>query len=146
MNNPTSPLDLKEPCRALYTKHGYDITELSALCGVSAHDLQQWIKDGSWNLTRQTLAASKEALLEKLYELMQQLNEGQIEKDGLQKIAELMLKYTGVIKNLESEDNLRPMILAATAFTDWLYKRSPEQARTFVALFDSYITEHAEAE
>ena len=57
---------------------------------------------------------------------------------------ELMMKYSAMIKNIDTEHDLTGLIYLAEAFLTWLYKKDEQLSKTVTVEMEAYIKEQKE--
>lgn len=142
MNNDLSADDRRDVARMLYTENDKTCKEIAAAVRTDEATVRQWIQEGEWDMVRRSLAASKREQLERLYELVEQLNR-QIatEEEKNPKDIDMLLKYMTMISKLETESNLYRTIEMAEGFLTWLYRKSKKQAQAYVHYYNQFIKE-----
>ena len=124
----------------MYTREGLSIKAACIEAGIDEGQMRQWINEGDWDTLKRTLLTSKEHQLKQLYELLEKLNEKMANAEEVNpKDAELAVKYTAAIKNLDVEVTIPEIVEIGKMFTTWLRKKDKEMAKTVVRLFDAFI-------
>jgi len=135
----------KEWAKLLYTRHDVNIRDIAAQTGADEGCVRKWIQEGNWNGLKRSLLTSKEEQLGCLYDILGQLSARiKEQQEGNTKNADLLIKYTTAIKNLETETSISQIIEVAAQFIDWLQPQNPELAKTVALLFDSFIKKRLE--
>lgn len=134
----------KQWAKLLYTKADKTTGEISVLTGIPFEDIRKWAEDEEWEGIKRLLLTTKQAQLVHLYNLLQYLNE--VAANDKNKITlkqvELIAKCTAAIRNLEDENAMGYIILAAEQFTNWLLKIDSEFAKKVTVHFDAFIREN----
>lgn len=126
--------------------------QMYALCAMPAHEIamllhldtsvvQQWITEGRWQTVRQTMAASKERQLAALYHLTEQLSDKITNGDCTEKDVDKLLKYVGIIKQVDTDLSLHKVVQVAEQMLTWLNQQDRPAALKLSAVFDQYINQ-----
>lgn len=132
----------KEYAQALFM--GFDLTrkEIATRADVTEVTLRDWIEEGKWVKKRRSLLTSKKEQLFRLYEILDALTTKIEEtKFGDTKLADMMIKYTAAIGNLETETNVAQMFETMMAFNSWLLLNDAEMAKKIIELADAFLQE-----
>ena len=142
MNNNLSADDRRDVARMLYTENDKTCKEIATAMKTEEAAVRQWIQEGEWDMVRRSLAASKREQLERLYEMVEQLNR-QIAKEEEKnpKDMDMLLKYMTMINKLETDSNLYRTIEMAEGFLTWLYRKNKKQAQAYVHYYNQFIKE-----
>lgn len=127
----------------LYTRYDMNAREVALQTGASESELRKWIKDGNWDGLRRSLLTSREEQLKNLYDILAALT-AQVKLNTEHpnpKDADLIIKYTAAIKNLETEIGVGEIIDVVKPFLVWLMKKDLELAKKLTIYFDQYIQE-----
>jgi ribosome-binding factor A len=132
----------KEWAQLLFTRFDLSIKDIALKTGVSEEELRLWIQDGNWEGIRRSLLTSKEVQLNILYDILETITT-RIKENGADntKDADLVIKYTSAIKNLETESSVTQIIEVAKKFINRLQMADLELAKTVALHFDAYIKE-----
>lgn len=131
----------RDYAQLLYTR--FDETEQNIACktGASQAAIRKWIVDGQWGAMRRSLLTARETQLEILYDILHSITT-RIREDtagGNTKDADLVIKYTAAIKNLEAETSTGQIIEVAKLFISWVQPTDLHLAKTITLQFDAFI-------
>lgn len=142
MNKGLTNEQQKEWAQLLFTKHDFTEKEIAIKVGVEEATVRKWIRDNNWEGVRRSLLTSKEYQLNILYDILSTLTTRiKEQEEGNTKDADLLIKYTAAIKNLEAETSVTQIIEVAKLFTLWLQTIDLELTKTVTLYFDSFIKE-----
>jgi len=132
----------KEWAQLLFTRFDLSIKEIAIKTGAGEEELRLWIQEGNWEGIRRSLLTSKEVQLNILYDILESITT-RIKENGADntKDADLVIKYTTAIKNLETESSVTQIIEVAKKFINWLQTIDIELAKTVTLRFDAFIKE-----
>src|SRR4051812_42441052 len=97
--------NVKAWAKLLYTEHDKTATEIAQEISVDEASVRNWISAGGWDGLKTSLLLSRNAQLKRLYGIMEALHAKTL-LEGYEistKEADLFLKYTNAVKNLEGE-------------------------------------------
>lgn len=143
MSNRFTEEQQRDYARMLFTRFDETIKSIVQKTGASEAVLRKWIKDGNWEGMRRSLLTAKETQLELLYDILNNITNRvkQDEEGGNTKDADLIIKYTTAIKNLETDTSISQIIEVAKLFTTWLQQTDTELCKTVTLYFDTFIKE-----
>ncbi len=133
----------KEWAQLLYLADQYTQKDIAAKVKVTEKTMSNWVRDGKWELLRKSLLTTKNEILRNLYNLLDKINKKLNEEDtiGDTKIADMYVKYTAAIKNLETETSVGQHMESGRMFVNWLLQVDPQLAQTVLNNYDSFIKE-----
>ena len=133
---------VKEYAKLLFTSSNDSQKVIAARVGVTEKTLGKWVADGLWHSYRKSLLTSKKDQLSRLYDILSNVT-AKIEEDGVgdTKLADMMIKYTAAIENLEIETNTAQIMDSMKMFITWLLTNDAEQAKNIIDLADAFIQE-----
>ncbi|MBS1687867.1 MAG: hypothetical protein JSS96_04030 [Bacteroidetes bacterium] len=142
MKNGLTDGQRKEWAQLLFTRFDLSIKDIALKTGASEEELRLWIQEGNWEGIRRSLLTSKEVQLNILYDILESITT-RIKENGADntKDADLVIKYTTAIKNLETESSVTQIIEVAKKFINWLQTIDIELAKTVTLRFDAFIKE-----
>ncbi len=129
--------------KLLYTQHDLTEDEIAGRTGTSVAQVRYWATEYNWPGVRRSLVISRHTQLGILYDILDahtQYMKAQ-ETANTTKDADLLLKYTAAISNLEGETSVSEIIDVATLFTTWLLKIDIDLCKTVTRQFDAFIKE-----
>ncbi len=133
---------LQEYAKLLYTTGDYTQKELAARVGVTEKTIKDWIDKGMWKYLRKSLLTSKSDQVRRLYEILSAVTQRIEDSDGGYgdtKMADMMIKYTAAIKNLETETSAGQMFETGMMFIRFVMKSDTALAKEITNLFDAFI-------
>ena len=134
----------KEYAKLLYITGDLNQKEIAERVDVNPKTIGTWIEDGMWKYLRKSLLTSKGDQLRRYYEILDAVTT-KIEATeggyGDTKLADMSIKYTGIIKNLETETSTGQMIETGMRFIRSVQKVDSELAKQITKFFDAFIME-----
>jgi len=128
--------------RLLYLQCEMDIQGVADTVMVTTEVVKKWIDDGGWNSYKESLSISKSKQLKYVYKALNTLTSKLNETEApAPKDVELMIKYSAIIKNLDTENDLNGLIHIAETFVRWLHKKNEPLAKTVTLELETYIKE-----
>lgn len=136
----------KEWAKQLFIENKLSQKLIAEKVGVSEKAISRWVNDPNenWERLRKSLLISKQEQLGNLYEQLSEINEhikrkpeGQRFADSKQ--ADIMVKITAAIEQLEEETNLADVFEVGKRFITWLQTHDFEKAKAVVDLYDGFI-------
>lgn len=133
----------KEWAQLLFTNGDSTQKDIALKVGVSEKTMCKWVKEGNWEDLRKSLLTTKNEILRNLYNLLDKISTKLKEEEsiGNSKIADMYVKYTAAIKNLETETSIAEIVEVARMFVNWLQNVDPQFALLVLNHFDSFIKE-----
>ena len=129
-----------ELAKILFVQEDKPIAEIAKAMNVSEGMVRDWCNTGSWENLKRVKPTSKTYQLGQLYSLMDNLVQKMKEaKEVNSKDADLVVKYTAAIKNLDVETTIPQIVEVAKLFITWLHTKNRELAKTFAHNFDGFI-------
>lgn len=146
MNVGFDETQLMKVARILYLQCEMDIKELTQSLMVPEEVIKRWIQTGEWDSFRQSLCISKKRQLKYLYKALNTLTSKLSATDEpVPKDVELMVKYSTMIKNIDTEQDLTGLLHIAETFVRWLYRKNEPLAKTVTLELETYIKEQKES-
>lgn len=146
MNVGFDETQLMKVARILYLQCEMDIKELTQSLMVPEEVIKRWIQTGEWDSFRQSLSISKKRQLKYLYKALNTLTSKLSATDEpVPKDVELMVKYSKMIKNIDTEQDLTGLLHIAETFVRWLYRKNEPLAKTVTLELETYIKEQKES-
>jgi hypothetical protein len=146
MNPETNNMQLKEYAQLLYTRHDTSIADIATATQLNEATVRYWIQQDGWDGIKRTLLTAKAHQLEQLYALLEKVTTKMRTEDNINaKDADLAVKYTAAIKNLDTEVGIPQIIEVAKLFTTWLRRRNGELAKSIIVEFDIFIKQRLKA-
>lgn len=145
MNTQLDETQLKRLARILYLQCEMDVAELKEYLMLQDEVILEWIQSGAWDSFRESLSLSKKKQLKYLYKALNattsKLNAAD---EPTAKDVELMMKYSTMIKNIDTQHDLTGLLHTAETFVRWLYKKNEQLAQTVTTELETYIKEQKE--
>jgi DNA-binding XRE family transcriptional regulator len=134
----------KEWAQQLYCEDKLKQKLIATKVGVAEKTISKWVNDGNWDRLRKSLLVSKQEQLANMYEQLSEINsyikskpEGERFADSKQ--ADIMVKITASIEQLEEETNMADVFEVGKRFIRFLQEHDFEKAKEIVDLYDSFI-------
>jgi nitrogen regulatory protein PII len=117
--------------------------EIAQKVGVAEKTISAWAKKYNWDDLRKSMLTTKTDMLRNLYSILDKINqklkdEGSI---GDSKIADMYVKYTAAIRNLETETSIGQISEVFRMFVNWLQIIDPAFALSVLNHGDKFIKE-----
>lgn len=131
--------------KILYTREKLDGKVVAKKVGVSEKTISNWVTNFGWKTLRNRLLVGKEEVLSNLYEQLQELNDFIKAKEtgkkfGDTKEADIIIKYTAGIRNLETELSIADVVDSGIKFIKFLQVAGTlDQVLAFSDLWNSFI-------
>ncbi len=134
----------KEWAKQLFIENKLNQKLIAEKVGVSEKTLSKWVNEGHWERLRKSLLISKQEQLANLYDQLSEINshikkkpEGERFADSKQ--ADIMVKITASIEQLEEETNMADVFEVGKRFISWLQSHDFQKAKEVVDLYDGFI-------
>ncbi len=133
--------DLKAWAKLLYTQHDKTTEKIAQEINADETSIRYWVTEGAWDGLKTSLLISRNAQLKRLYGIMDALHRKTSQEDYeiTTKEADLFLKYTNAVKNLEGEITTAVTIEACGKFFNWLRQNDMDLLLPVMAQFDDYV-------
>lgn len=131
--------------KILYTREQLDGKVVAKRVGISETTMSRWVNDFNWKKLRNRLLISKEEVLNNLYEQIDQLNidiktNENGKRYGSSKQADILIKLTASIRNMETDLNIADLVESGIRFTKFIQKTgNVEQNVEFAELWNSFL-------
>lgn len=136
--------DKKYIAKILYTREQLEGKVVAGRVGVSEKTISNWVNDGNWKQLRNRLLISKEQTLNLMYEQLENLNKLiQASDNGHAdtKQADILIKYTAAIRNLETDLAIADLVESGIRFIKHIQKVGTVEQVTMAAdLWQSFIS------
>lgn len=132
----------KEFAKILYIRERLTNKEVAARVGVGEHTVGRWVQENGWEKLRRSLLVTKQEQIAQLYGQLESLSvlvSTQESKVPDSKQADIYVKLTTAIRNLETEINIGDAIEIGMEFLDYVRQNAPDQVGQVADMFDSYI-------
>lgn len=138
----------KEWAQLLFLQNQYTQKDIAHKVGVQECTISKWVKNDKWDLLRKSLLTTKNELLRNLYNVLDKLNKRMQETDdgiGDTKQADMYVKYTAAIRNLETETSVGQIVEVGRMYVNHLLGIDPAAAQQALNNFDGFIKEKLKA-
>ncbi len=131
----------KEWAQMLYLANQLTQKDIAHKVGTTEATMSKWAKAGNWDNLRKSLLTSKSEILRNLYNILDKLNKKLNEDEGFgdSKTADMYVKYTAAIKNLETETSIASLMDSGQKFHQYLQTIDPKFALDVLNHFDKFI-------
>ncbi len=110
--------------------------------GITPKTLKGWIDEGMWQYLRTSLLTSKGDSIRRYYAIIDSVLQ-KIENTeggyGDTKLADMSIKYTAALKNLETETSAGQMFETGMLFIKYVLPLDPAFAKEMTNYFDAFI-------
>lgn len=127
----------------LYMQRQLSQKEIAAKVGVAEKTITAWKDKYLWEELRKSLLTSKSQLLSFYYNVLDKINQ-KIEEENLHadtKLADVVVKYTAAINNLETETSVAQLMDAGMKAHKHFQLSDPDFALRFLNEYDAFIKE-----
>ncbi|NDC43222.1 MAG: hypothetical protein EBZ77_17015 [Chitinophagia bacterium] len=140
MNHDFTAERQREWARQLYLYEDIPLKDIALKTGAPEAAIRLWMTEGGWDGLKRSLLTSKGFLIAQMYRLLENLTSKMKETDEVNtRDAELLVKYTAAIKNLDQEVDIPAIVQVAKLFTTWLRRKNLELAQQITIQFDAFI-------
>lgn len=133
----------KEWAELLYLRGDLLQKDIAAKVGVSERTLSKWVGGGEWERLKKSMLTTKSEILRNLYDLLDKISQKLKEEESIgdSKIADMYVKYTAAINNLETETSIAQISEVGRMFVNHLQGIDPQYALSVLNHFDNFIKE-----
>lgn len=131
--------------KVLFTIQKLDQKLIAKKVGVSEPTMSNWVAKFGWKALRNRLLVGKEEMLNNFYEQLSELNEAIMQKEKGKrysdtKQADIQIKLTAAIRNLETELAIADIVGAGMKFLKFMQTRKLfDQVAEFSELWNDFI-------
>lgn len=127
----------------LYMQGQLTQKEIAAKVGASEKAIRDWKERYLWEQLRKSLLTSKAQLLGFFYTVLDKIKTKIEAEEGFgdTKLADMVVKYTAAIKNLETETSIAQLMDAGMKAHKHFQISDPEFALRFLNEYDAFIKE-----
>lgn len=135
--------DKKYLAEILFTREKLDQKIVAKRVGISEKTMSKWVNEYGWKKIRNRLLMSKEHLMSTYYEHLENLNK-KIEESkqghGDNKQADILIKYTAAIRNLETDLAIQDLVESGIRFIKYLQRVGTlDQVLEFSDLWNGFL-------
>lgn len=134
----------QEWAKMLFLQNQYTQKDIAAKVGVQEKTITRWVHGEDWEKLRKSMLTTKSEILRTFYDILDNLKKKvAASEDGIgdTKLADMIVKYTAAIKNLETETSIAEICEVGRLYVNWLLNIDPAQAQITVNNFDGFIKE-----
>lgn len=145
MATPISISDKQYLAKILYTREQLTAKVVAKRVCVSEKTIGAWVEKFGWKNLRNRLLVSKDQVLNNLYEQLEELNNTIRQRNkgaryGNTKEADILIKYTASIRNLETDLAIADLVEAGIRFVKYLQKVGTiEQVMEVSDMWNSFL-------
>ena len=145
MATAVSMSDKQYLAKVLYTREKLEQKIIAKKVGVTEKTIGKWVNDFGWKNLRNRLLIGKEEVLNNLYEQIGNLNQAIAQKNtgekyGDTKQADILIKYTASIRNLETELAIADLVESGIRFMKYIQQvGTMEQVMETADLWNSFL-------
>lgn len=134
----------KALAREIYLLGSYTYEEIASKVDVQRQTISRWAKAGKWDELKAGMSVTREEILKRMYQHLNNINEEILSRDGANRIpntkeADVMAKLSSSIKSMETDVGISDLVSAGMRFGDWLRISNVEKAKEFVKLWDLFL-------
>jgi transcriptional regulator with XRE-family HTH domain len=135
----------KDYAKLLYTTQGVTVgKELAERAGVSEQSISKWRNEENWEHLRASVIITKESEIKRFYAQIVELNDHIDAREkghrfANSKEADVQLKLTAAVKNLETETSVAEAIEVLKNFIQHVRQYDYEQAMAITTAADGYV-------
>lgn len=117
--------------------------EVAERVGVTEKTIGIWIREGGWDDLRRSMLASKSMQIARLYQTIEHVQNKIDETEGIgdTKLADMMIKYTAALKNLENDTSISEIVDTMMQFGTYTQRHYPEHFKLITDLSDAFVIE-----
>lgn len=138
----------RDLARELFLKANLSGKEIAERLGVNEKTIGRWRSDENWDSLMTTYTMTKANQMELLVQQLRTINENILlraitDRYATSKEADIIIKLTQAIKNLETELSASDVVDVCIRFTSWIKDHDPEKSKEITLLFDKFIKSFA---
>ena len=134
----------KEWAELLFLRGDMLQKDIAAKVGCSEKTLGNWASAGNWDKLRKSMLTTKTEILRNLYNVLDKIGTKLKDENSIgdSKIADMYVKYTAAINNLETETSTAQIFEVGKRFVNWLQGIDPQFALLVLNHLDAFIKEN----
>lgn len=136
----------KALARDLYLLGSYTYEEIAMKVGTQRQTISRWAKAGGWEDLKAGMSVTREEILKRLYQQLNNINAIILEREPNERFAnskeaDAMAKLSATIKNMEVDVGISDIISAGMRFGEWLRRVDLDKAKEYVQYWDLFLKE-----
>lgn len=141
MASELKPSQKKSWAYLLYEQGNMSQKEIALKVGVSENTITKWKDENNWEAMRKSTLTSKSEILKGFYDTLDKIRKKLKDDDdfGDTKLADMAVKYTAAIRNLETEASIGDLMEAGRLFINFLLSKDAVLAQRVLNEYDVFI-------
>lgn len=136
----------KALARDLYILGSYTYEEIAMKVGTQRQTISRWAKAGGWEDLKAGMSVTREEILKRLYQQLNNINAIILEREPNERFAnskeaDAMAKLSATIKNMEVDVGISDIISVGMRFGEWLRRVDLDKAKEYVQYWDLFLKE-----
>ena len=136
----------KALARDLYLLGSYTYEEIAMKVGTQRQTISRWAKTGGWEDLKAGMSVTREEILKRLYQQLNNINAIILEREPNERFAnskeaDAMAKLSATIKNMEIDVGISDIISVGMRFGEWLRRVDLDKAKEYVQYWDLFLKE-----
>lgn len=136
----------KALARDLYLLGSYTYEEIAMKVGTQRQTISRWAKAGGWEDLKAGMSVTREEILKRLYQQLNNINAIILEREPNERFAnskeaDAMAKLSATIKNMETDVGISDIISVGMRFGEWLRRVDLDKAKEYVQYWDLFLKE-----
>lgn len=136
----------KALARDLYLLGSYTYEEIATKVGTQRQTISRWAKAGGWEDLKAGMSVTREEILKRLYQQLNNINATILEREPNERFAnskeaDAMAKLSATIKNMEIDVGISDIISVGMRFGEWLRRVDLDKAKEYVQYWDLFLKE-----
>ncbi|MDY4872617.1 terminase gpP N-terminus-related DNA-binding protein [Phocaeicola faecicola] len=136
----------KALARDIYLLGSFTYEEIAQKVGTQRQTISRWAKQGGWDDLKAGMSVTREEILKRLYQQLNNINAIILERDPKERFAnskeaDAMAKLSATIKNMEIDVGISDIISVGMRFGEWLRRVDLDKAKEYVQYWDLFLKE-----
>lgn len=136
----------KALARDLYLLGSYTYEEIATKVGTQRQTISRWAKAGGWEDLKAGMSVTREEILKRLYQQLNNINAIILEREPNERFAnskeaDAMAKLSATIKNMEVDVGISDIISVGMRFGEWLRRVDLDKAKEYIQYWDLFLKE-----
>ena len=136
----------KALARDLYLLGSYTYEEIATKVGTQRQTISRWAKAGGWEDLKAGMSVTREEILKRLYQQLNNINAIILEREPKERFAnskeaDAMAKLSATIKNMEVDVGISDIISVGMRFGEWLRRVDLDKTKEYVQYWDLFLKE-----